>query len=179
MNLHRYGLCFLLAAGLNVSMTLSAAEPRKTEKSEKPTAAEFTDPKLALAGIPRDVMQDLRAGSRKLDDAVAKATEQVRKNVVNKEATLKFTIGSVEKFKRPDAPEVTRYRVHAMTEKIRESGATFDVMLMAVPDVSEDAKIAKLAKGDKVVFTGKISSGEITARNGAILHIDILDAKLK
>ncbi|MDZ4287882.1 MAG: hypothetical protein U0984_07980 [Prosthecobacter sp.] len=192
MNLRRCSLFVVLAFGLSLHLS-GAAEPEKKpapadgtkpappgeKESGKTAAAEFTDPEEAFKGIPRDVMQDLRPGSRKMEDAVVKASQIVAKNVETKMATLKFTVANIEKFNRDDAPGVTRYRVHGMLEKIRAGGAYFNLNLMAVPDVSEDDKIAKLKTGDKVTFTGKVSNGEITARTTAELHIDLMDAKIK
>ncbi len=145
----------------------------------KPGGDAVTEPKQALAGIPRDVLQDMRPGSRKADDAAVKATEVVRKNVEGKTATFKMTVGSVEKFQKKDAPDVTRIRLKSTNEVIRDSGAAFTVFLMVVPDVTEEAKLAKITKGSKIIVTGVVSNGEIIARKSTELHIDIMDAKLK
>lgn len=150
-----------------------AAEP------PKPGGDAITDPKQALAGIPRDVLQDMRPGSRKADDAAVKATEIVRKNVEGKTATFKMTVNTVEKFQKKDAPDVTRIRLKSTNETIRDSGAAFTVFLMAVPDVTEESKLSKITKGSKVTVTGVVNNGEIISRKSTELHIDIMDAKLK
>lgn len=140
---------------------------------------EITDPEQVLTGIPRDVFQDLRLGSRQIEDAAAKATAQVRKNTENKVATLKLTVREVEKYQRKEAPDVTRLRVRAVPDRVRESGATLDVMISAVTDVSENSKMAKIDKGSKITITGKINNAEILARKAVELRIDLMDAKLK
>ncbi|HYF38012.1 MAG TPA: hypothetical protein VD994_22105 [Prosthecobacter sp.] len=152
------------------ALTTHAAEPAKP--------AALFNPADALAGLPRDVVQDLRPGSRKLTDAAAKAAQVVAKNVEGKMATVKFDILSIEKFQRPDTLDIDRYRIKAETDKIRSAGATFEYLLMIIADPSENEKIAKLKKGDKVTFTGKIANGNINPANGLDLHIDIIDAKL-
>lgn len=174
--MQRFPLTLLVAFAASASLYFAnAAEPAKSGSSSEG----ITDVKQTLTGITRDTLQDLRPGSRKMEEAAAKATEVVRKNVEGKTATLKMTVDVVEKFQRKDAPDVTRTRLRASNDSVRESGATLKVYLMVVPDVSENDKLAKIAKGSKITITGKISNGEILARKSAELHIDVMDAKLQ
>lgn len=168
------GLC-LVGLVFIASANLSAQEPKK----ETPAAAAVTDPKAVLEGIPRDVIGDLRPGSRKMVDAAGKASMVTAKNAEGKTGTFKMTIRSVEQFQRPDAPGVTRYRLHARIESVRESGVAFNFHLMSVPDVSEHEKVAKLAPGSKITVSGKISNAEILGRQVAELHVDVMDSKLQ
>jgi len=167
MNLPLFSLLtalLLLGHGLT-----QAAEP----------AGDITEPEQALVGLSREVLQDLRPGSRQIEEAAAKATAAVRKAVEGKNATLKFTVRDVEKFQRKETPDVSRFRVRAVIDRVRESGVSMEVYLLAVPDVSENEKMAKVTRGSKVTFTGKISNAEILARKATELHIDLMDAKLK
>ena len=170
MNLRLPLATLVLSLGLSVSF---AAAPAKTAEGE------ITDPKQVLVGIPRDVFQDLRPGSRKMDEAAAKANEQVRKNVEGKSATFKMTVNMIEKFQKKEAPDVTRTRLKATIENIRESGVPIVVYLVSIPDVSEDPKLPKITKGSKITVSGKISNGEVLAKKSAELHIDVMDAKIK
>lgn len=154
---------------------LSAQAPKK----EEPAAAAVTDPKAALEGIPREVMGDLRPGSRKMVDAAGKASIITAKNAEGKTGSFKMTLRAVEQFQRPDAPSVTRYRLLAQVDSVRESGVAFTVHLMAVADVSEHEKVAKLGPGDKVTVSGKISNAEVLPGQKPGLHIDVMDAKVK
>lgn len=162
----------LLTLAFGPSVSSPAAEETKAAVME-------LKPADALKGIPRDVLGDLRPGSRKLVDAAAKASQVVATNIENKTVTMKFTVSGIEKFQRPDAPTINRYRVRSNPDTEREGGTTFYVNVMVVPDVSDDEKVAKLKKGDKVTFTGRVSNGEITAAGSVVLHIDLMDAKLK
>lgn len=165
----RIPLRLLFTLGLFVQVALSAAE---TEKSATPVL----DPASALEGIPRDVLQDLRPGSRTMMEASGKASQVVAKNIEGKMATLKFEVFGLEPFQRPDSLSITRYRVKSLIDKVRVNGSSFNVYLMVIPDVSENEKVTKLKKGDKVSFSGKISNGEIL--KGQELHIDLIDATL-
>jgi hypothetical protein len=171
MNTRTLGLLssLVLACGLD----LPAAEPAPAEKGG------ITDVKQALADIPRDVMKDLRYGSRTMEDAATKATAVARKNVEGKTASLKMTVQFVEKFQRKDTPDVTSIRLRQSNDTVREGGVTFTVFLMTVLDESEKEKAAKLDKGSKVTITGKISNAVILPRKNAELHIDIMDGKLE
>ena len=170
MNVRLQVTTLLLGLGLSFA---PAAEPVKS------AGGEITEFKQALTGIPRDAFQDLRPGSRKMEDAAGKANEQVRKNVEGKDGTFKMTVNVVEKFQKKEAPDVTRTRLRATLETIRESGTPIIVYLVATPDVSESPKLAKSTKGSKITVTGKISNGEILAKKSAELHIDVMDAKIK
>ena len=161
----------ILVLGLGLSLS-SAADPAKA-------GGQITEPKQALAGTPRKVLLELRAGSRTMNDAAVKATEQIRKNVEGKTASFKMTVKSVDKFQRKEAPTVDRVRITSTVETLTDSGTTFTVFLMAVPDVSEDAKVAKISYGNRITVTGKITNGEIIARDTAELHIDVMDATVK
>jgi hypothetical protein len=171
MKTRRFALLSFLV--LLCGRDLSAAEPAPAEK------AGITDVKQALAGIPRDVMQDLRYGSRTMEEAANKATAVVGKNVEGKTASLKMTVQFVEKFQRKDTPDVTRIRLRQSNDTVREGGVTFTIFLMAVLDESEKEKAAKIDKGSKVTITGKVSNGVILPRKNAELHIDIMDAKIE
>jgi hypothetical protein len=169
----KLGLC-LAGLVLVATVNLSAQEPKK-----ETSAAAVTDPKAVLAGIPRDVIGDLRPGSRKMVDAAGKASMVTAKNAEGKTGTFKMTLRAVEQFQRPEAPDVKRYRLHAKIDSVRESGVSFNVHLMSVPDVSENDKVAKLGPGSKITVTGKISNAEILGRQLAELHIDVMDSKLE
>lgn len=174
MNMHlKSGLvlaCLLLATSLS---------PAQDAKKEEPSASVITDPDDALKDIPRDVMGDLRPGSRQMMDAAAKASMQAAKNAEGKTGTFKFNVRAVEKFQRPDAPDVTRYRILSVIDTTRASGVQVNVHLMAVLDLSEHEKAAKIGTGSKITLTGKISNAEILGRQKAELHIDLMDAKIK
>ncbi len=169
MTSHRFSLTLLLS--LSLALGFSAA----AEDASKGT---ITNPADALAGIPRDVLKDLRPGSKTQSDACTKATAVTRKNVEGKTGTFKMTLKSVDKFQAREAPDVTRFKLVGVVTKVRESGVMFDVHLMAVPDVTEEAKIAKLSAGSKVTVTGKIGNAEVLGHQYTELHIDIKDAKL-
>lgn len=139
----------------------------------------ITDPEDALKDIPRDVMGDLRPGSRQMTDAAAKASMQTAKNAEGKMGTFKFNVRAVEKFQRPDAPDVTRFRILAVVDTVRASGVQLNLHLMAVLDLAEHEKAAKIGTGSKITLTGKVSNAEILGRQKAELHIDLMDAKIK
>ncbi len=164
---------FLLALTALGSFAI-AAEPASGSKG-----GAVTDPKDALAGIPREVMQGLRYGSRDGDSAAAKATAQTRKNLEGKEGSFKMTVQAVEQFQRKDSPDVTRTRLRQSNESVREGGVTFDVYLVAIVDESEKAKLAKIQRGSRITVTGKISNAEIMVKKNTELHIDVMDAKIE
>jgi hypothetical protein len=174
MNLHLPPLRPALAALLlGSAMILHGQEPKK---EAVPSA--ITDPTDALKGISRDVMGDLRPGSRNMVEAAGKASMQTAKNAEGKTGTFKFNITTIEQFQRPEAPDVTLYRIRSMPDTVRESGVALGVYLLAVGDKSENEKLAKLKVGSKVTFSGKISNAEILGRQRAELHIDLMDAKI-
>lgn len=111
-------------------------------------------------------------------EAAGKASMVTAKNAEGKTGTFKFNISTIEQFQRPDAPDVTLYRIRSLTETVRESGVAMGVYLLAVGDKSENEKLAKLKAGSKVIFSGKISNAEILGRQRAELHIDLMDAKI-
>src|SRR3954466_4636935 len=112
---------FLFSIALGLAGVAVAVEPPSAEKPS------ITDPKELLAGIPRDVMQDLRSGSRTMEEAAVKATAQVRKNGEGKAASFKMTVQFLEKFQRKDTPDITRARLRQSNVTLREGGATFQV----------------------------------------------------
>lgn len=165
----------LVCVLVGISLGLPAQEAKK---EEAPPSA-IADPADALKDIPRDVMGDLRPGSRQMMDAAAKASMQTAKNAEGKTGTFKFNVRAVEKFQRPDAPDVTRFRILAVVDTVRASGVQLNVHLMAVLDLAEHEKAAKIGTGSKVTLTGKISNAEILGRQKAELHIDLMDARIK
>jgi hypothetical protein len=179
--------CYLAVIALGANLGLAAAEPTSTAKKETPKSAEatkggdITDPKVALADIPRDVMKDIRPGNREAIDAVGKATAQVRKNVEGKPGKFTMTVTALEKFQRKDTPDVNRTRIRSNNSMVREGGATFRVYLLAtVADDAEKEKLAKIKPGGKVTVSGIINNAEITMpRKDVELHIDIMDAKIE
>jgi hypothetical protein len=179
--------CHLILIALGAGLGLSAAEPsptgkKETAKSEETSkGSEITDPKDALAEIPRDVLKDLRPGNREAIDAVGKATAQVRKNVEKKAAKFTMTVTALEKFQRKDTPEVNRTRIKSTNTTVREGGATFRVYILAtVADDAEKEKLAKIKEGGRVTVSGMINNAEITMpRKDVELHIDIMDAKIE
>lgn len=173
MTPHCSSLGFLLALVLGISL------PATAQTAPKGGAAPgvITTPAELLAGLPREVIKDLRPGSRDILDATAKATTAIRKNIEGKTASFKMTLRSVEKFQRREEPDVTRYRLLGTITKLREAGIMFDVHLMSVPEASENAKLEKLGPGSKVTVTGKITNIEFLSKKGAELHVDLLDAK--
>ena len=168
MTSHRFSLALLLSLAFGLSFSAVAEDASKS----------ITNPADALAGIPRDVLKDLRPGSKTQSDACTKATAITRKNVEGKTAIFKMTLKSVDKFQAREAPDVTRFRLVGVVTKVRESGVMFDVHLMAVPDVTEEAKIAKLTAGSKITVTGKIGNAEVLGHQYSELHIDIKDVKV-
>ena len=164
-----------LKSAVAVVGLLFVASTIADETSAAPSA-EITDPKQALTTISRDVMQDLRPGSRNKGLAAVKATQQLRKDIEKKTATFKMTVKEVEMFQRKEEPTVNRFRVKASIDRIRESGAPVHVHLMAIPALSEQSKLAKIDRGTRIIATGKISTAEILSRGNAELHIHLMDA---
>lgn len=158
---------------------ISLSLPAQDAKKEATPSSSISDPEDALKDIPRDVMGDLRPGSRQMVDAAAKASIQTAKNAEGKMGTFKFNVRAVEKFQRPDAPDVTRFRILAVVDTVRASGVQLNVHLMAVLDLAEHEKAAKIGTGSKITLTGKVSNAEILGRQKAELHIDLMDAKIK
>lgn len=166
------------AAGSETKPGPGAAKKPEAGAEKKPAAAaEITEFSQAFAGIPREVMQDLRKGSRGFDEAASKASEQIKKNLAKKTAEFKISVAKVEPFKRGDSSE-TSYRIFGMTEKIREGSTPFNAIVMAMVDESEKEKVLKLKKPDRIVVTGTIIGGSVTGPMPT-LHIDLTDAKLK
>lgn len=168
-------LLTLLLVGLLSNLPDSHAQDAKKEAT---SAAGISDPKDALKDIPRDVMGDLRPGSRSMVEAAGKASMQTAKNAEGKTGTFKFNVAAIEQFQRPEAPDVTLYRIRSVTDTVRESGVAMGVYLLAIGDKSENEKFAKLKAGSKVTFSGRISNAEILGRQRAELHIDLVDAKI-
>jgi len=168
MTSHRFSLALLLSLALSLGISATAEDASKN----------IANPADVLTGIPRDVLKDLRPGTKAMSDACTKATAAIRKNVEGKTASFKMTLKSVNKFQAREAPDVTRYKLVGVVSKMRESGVMFDVHLMAVPDVSEEAKIAKLSAGSKITVTGMIGNAEVIGHQYTELHIDIKDVKV-
>jgi hypothetical protein len=96
-------------------MLLHGQEPKK-----EATPSAITDPTDALKGISRDVMGDLRPGSRNMVEAAGKASMVTAKNAEGKTGTFKFNVTTIEQFQRPEAPDVTLYRIRSMPDTVRE-----------------------------------------------------------
>jgi hypothetical protein len=183
--------CYLVVIALGVNLGLAAAEPtsaakKDASKKDAPKSAEaakggdITDPKLALADIPRDAMKDLRPGSRGAEAAAVKATAQVRKNVEGKTGKFEIMVTRMEKLQRKDTPDVNRTRLLSTNGTLREGGTTFKVIITGtLVDSDEKEKLPRIKEGSKVTITGTINNGQITMpRNELELHIDMMDAKL-
>jgi hypothetical protein len=167
----RSGFLILLLGSFSLS---SHAQTAKTEA----VPSVITDPKVALKDIPREVMADLRPGSRQMVDAAGKASIQAVKNVGGKTGTFKFNVRAVEKFQRPDAPDVTRLRILSTTDNARVSGVAVDVYVAAILDLSENEKAAKIGPGSKLTLTGMIINAEILGRQRAELRLYLENAKI-
>ena len=144
-----------------------------------PIKGVITKPGDLLVGIPRDVMIGLLPGSRTMQEACGKAAITVAANAEDRVGDFKVTVRSIDPFQPSDDAGTTRYRLHAMVEVIRVGGVNLKQEIMAVHDVTERAKLAKLGPGSKVTVTGKISHAEILGRTNAELHIDLVDAKVR
>jgi hypothetical protein len=143
------------------------------------TSGEITSLEQVLAGIPREVMADLKPGSRNRADAYIKATEQVRQNVKEKPGAFDVKVNFIEKFKPNNAPDTVRYRVVTLVDKMRESGVVFMGFVTAYPEASENDKIAKLKQGDKITVTGRIVTGQVYGRSNAAIEVTLVDAKIE
>jgi hypothetical protein len=143
--------------------------------AEERTLTEF---KQLFTGIPRETMQDLRPGSRKMAEAAAAANAAVRQAWDKRTATLRMTVEYVEPFQFKAEPNVTRVRLRCDGDTVREDGVNLKLFLVAVPALSENAKLAKIKKGSKITFTGKITNVEIAARKVPELHMDVSNVLL-
>ncbi len=139
----------------------------------------ITKPSDLLVGVPREVMLGMLPGSSTMQDACGKATVTVAANAQDKLGSFKITVRGIDPFQLSHAPEERRYRVHAVVDPMRVAGVNMQMEIMAVPDVADHAKVAKLVPGSRVTVTGKISHAEVLGRANAELHIDLMNAKLK
>lgn len=144
-----------------------------------PIKGVITKPQDLLVGLPREVMLGLLPGSSSMLDACGKAAITVGSNAEGRLGSFKITVRGIDPFQLSDDPGTKRYRLHAVVELMRVAGVSIQQEIMAVPDVTENAKLAKLTPGSKVTVIGKISHAELLARTNAELHIDLMDAKLK
>lgn len=148
-------------------------------------AADLTDPMLALADVPREVMADLGAGAKSIEAAAEKAAPYVAKTAEGKTASFKMTFHHFEKLRRPDSEEILALVIIPVYEKVREGGATFVVQLSAKLPPSAEKKVAKLRQNQKITVTGKVSKA--TIRSGhtmdqemiAVLAIGLEEAEVK
>ena len=162
---HRYLIaCVAIFSTLNTSL-------RADERG-------LTDLKQLFVGIPKQTMQDLRPGSRQMEEAAAKANASVRQAWDKRTATLKMTVEFVEPFQFKAEPNVTRVRLRCDGDTVREDGVNLKLFLVAIPALSQNAKLAKIKKGSKITFTGKITNVEIAARKVPELHMDVSDVIL-
>lgn len=145
--------------------------------SGQEAAVAIKEPLAVLEGLSREVLKDLRPGSNKMREASGEASKKAAESE-GKQATFKIVIGNVDPFQAAEAPTVTRYKIGARVETERVSGIPISVHILAVLDIEQHPKVAKLKKGDKITITGRIGNAEVLGRTQAELHLDVKDVKL-
>lgn len=145
--------------------------------SAQEAAGAIKEPLAVLEGLPREVLKDLRPGASKMREAAGEASKKAAESE-GKQASFKIVIGNVDPFQAAEAPTVTRYKIGARVETERVSGIPISLHILAVLDIEQHPKVAKLKKGDKITITGRIGNAEVLARTQAELHLDVKDVKL-
>lgn len=159
-----------------LAFTLSVS-PLRAEDAAKPPGGEIHELAQITAELPHDVLLGYMNAAGK-QAAATKGTEELRKKVEGRMATLKFKIDKVETDDRHGQAEP--YRLKAEDLHVRQGAVNFKVYLWVHFNISENAKIAAMKKGDEVTASGKVTLAKLSAPNaGPAMNVDLSEAVVK
>ena len=97
---------FLFVIGLSVT-----AQGQESKGKDAPSGDAFKDPAALIEQLPKEILKDMRAGSRNLQEAVAKANPLLSPKVKDKPCEIEAIVSSVEKRFEPGSTTVMGYFV--------------------------------------------------------------------
>ncbi|GEP41019.1 hypothetical protein BGE01nite_03100 [Brevifollis gellanilyticus] len=152
---------FLLTVGLSLNLSTIRA------------AAEELDPKKILEEIPKDLLKDISGSPDKRKPAIDAASTQLRQKFRGDPGDVSVRVSSTNMSNG-------RYVINVQSEQVRASGTNFNVSYYIYLDPAENAKAAKIKKGDRVKVSGKTSIYMASPSDTyTLLSITLNDAKLK
>jgi hypothetical protein len=162
---------------LVIFLALSHAVSLHAQDAPKGNANEIHELAQVSAELPHDVLLGFMNNAGK-QAAATKGTEALRQKVEGRMATFKFKVDRIEKDDRRGQDEP--YRIKAEDAHVRQGAVGFKVYLWVHFNISENAKVAALKKGDEVSATGKVTVASVSASNaGPAMNVDLSDATLK
>ena len=166
---------FLPALAISLLSLLPLAPGACAQAPTAPAAGEIKDLKEVSAQLPHDILLGLLSNATKAA-AAPKATDVLQQKVAGRVANLKFKIDKIEKDLRAQQGQ-DAYRIKADDAHVREGAVNFKVFVWVHFNVSENAKIAALKKGDAIEVTGKISVASVAILNGSpTMQVDLSEA---
>jgi hypothetical protein len=162
---------------LAISLALSPDAALRAQDTPKGNTDEIHELAQVSAELPHDVLIGFMNSAAR-SAAATKGTDALRQKVEGRMATFKFKVDKIEKDDRRGQDEP--YRIKAEDAHVRQGAVGFRVYLWVHFNISENAKIAALKKGDEVSATGKVAVASVGAPNiGPTMNVSLADATLK
>ena len=140
-----------------------------------PAAGDIKDLKQIPVVLPHDILLGLVNNATKAASAT-KAADVLHQKIEGRVAALKLRIDKIEKDLRAQEGK-DAYRIKAEDAHVRASSVNFTVFVWVHFDVSENAKIAALKRGDAIGATGKITLASASILEGnPTIQVDLSDA---
>jgi hypothetical protein len=166
---------FLPAIAISLLSLLPLAPGVHAQAPAATATGEIKELKDVSAELPHDILLGLLSNSTKQATA-PKATDVLQQKVAGRVAHLKLKIDRIEKDLRAQQGQ-DAYRIKAEDAHVREGSVSFKVFVWVHFNVSENAKIAPLKKGDPIEVTGKITVASVAILAGSpTMQIDLSDA---
>lgn len=150
------------------------------EAEKKPVSNTLKDPVVLLDAVPKELMKDMRPGSRGMQEAIAKASPMISDKARDLPCELEGLVSQVDKRFEPGTTTMMGYSVMTRSEKIRAGGATFYSYYNILFDKGESEKVAKLRRGEKIKIAGTTTgAGLMPGSQSPFFVIGVRAAKLK
>lgn len=130
--------------------------------------------------LPKDLTKELREGSKTFEEALVKANQMLMPKVKDLPCELEGLVTVVEKRFERGTITLSGYIVNTYSEKARVNGTVFYYYYYLVFDRSQEDKISKLKRGDRIKVSGTTVGGMFMSSNKRpAFMLSVKDTKLK
>ena len=164
--------CFVSILGICLTMTCAGQNVASTSA--------IKDPVPLFEQLPKELTKELREGSKTIEEALVKANQMLMPKVKELPCELEGSVTVVEKRFERGTINLNGYIVNTHSENARVNGTVFYYYYYLVFDKSQEAKISKLKRGDRIKVSGTAAGGMFMSSNKRpVFMLSVKDAKLK